>query len=235
LGTGGRVFKSHRPEKNLFSVRENKKENIMGLSVELVLCYLFSSLTAISSLMVIRSENPVHSVLFLILAFFNSAGLLLLLEVEFLAMLLVIVYVGAVAVLFLFVVMMLNIKASNETGDLLRFLPIGGLVGLIFLFEVFLVIEGNLTSLLGSSEVAVGIIQWSQKVDQVTNVEVLGQVLYTYYFYFFLAASISLLVSMIGAIVLVMQTSPNVKRQQIFQQVSRDYERAVFLTSRGKD
>jgi NADH-quinone oxidoreductase subunit J len=150
-------------------------------------------------------------------------------------MLLVIVYVGAVAVLFLFVVMMLNIKASNETGDLLRFLPIGGLVGLIFLFEVFLVIEGNLTSLLGSSEVAVGIIQWSQKVDQVTNVEVLGQVLYTYYFYFFLAASISLLVSMIGAIVLVMQTSPNVKRQQIFQQVSRDYERAVFLTSRGKD
>ena len=233
MGTGGRVFKSHRPEKNLFSVRENKKENIMVLSVELVLFYLFSSLTAISSLMVIRSENPVHSVLFLILAFFNSAGLLLLLEVEFLAMLLVIVYVGAVAVLFLFVVMML--KASNETGDLLRFLPIGGLVGLIFLFEVFLVIEGNLTSLLGSSEVAVGIIQWSQKVDQVTNVEVLGQVLYTYYFYFFLAASISLLVSMIGAIVLVMQTSPNVKRQQIFQQVSRDYERAVFLTSRGKD
>ena len=108
----------------------------MVLSVELILFYLFSSLTAISSLMVIRSENPVHSVLFLILAFFNSAGLLLLLEVEFLAMLLVIVYVGAVAVLFLFVVMMLNIKASNETGDLLRFLPIGGLVGLIFLFLI---------------------------------------------------------------------------------------------------
>merc|ERR1712100_155237 len=210
----------------ILSVGENKEENVMVLSIELILFYLFSSLTAISSLMVIRSENPVHSVLFLILAFFNSAGLLLLLEVEFLAMLLVIVYVGAVAVLFLFVVMMLNIKASEETGDFLRFLPIGGLVGLIFLFEVFLVIEGNLTSLLSSSEVTANIIQWSEKVDQVTNVEVLGQVLYTYYFYFSLAASIILLVSMIGAIVLTLQTSPNVKRQQIFQQVSRDYERA---------
>jgi NADH-quinone oxidoreductase subunit J len=150
-------------------------------------------------------------------------------------MLVVIVYVGAVMVLFLFVVMMLNMKASDETGNMLKFLPIGALVGLIFLFEVFLVVEGNLTSLLSSSEAAVSIIQWSQKVDQVTNVEVLGQVLYTYYFYFFLAASIILLVSMIGAIVLTLQTSPNVKRQQIFQQVSRDYERAVFLTSRGKD
>ena len=101
------------------------------------------------------------------------------------------------------------------------------------MFEVFLVIEGNLTSLISSSEVAVDIIQWSQKVDQVTNVEVLGQVLYTYYFYFFLAASIILLVSMIGAITLVMQTQPNVKRQQIFQQVSRDFESAIFLTTKS--
>ena len=150
-------------------------------------------------------------------------------------MLLVIVYVGAVAVLFLFVVMMLNIKASNETGDLLRFLPIGGLVGLIFLFEVFLVIEGNLTSLLGSSEVAVGIIQWSQKGRSSNKRGGFRSSIVYLLLLLFLAASISLLVSMIGAIVLVMQTSPNVKRQQIFQQVSRDYERAVFLTSRGKD
>jgi len=196
--------------------------------------YFFSTIAILSAIMVIVSKNTVHAVFFLILDFISIASLFIIIGAEFLGMMMLIVYVGAVAVLFLFVVMMLNIKASNETGDLLRFLPIGGLVGLIFLFEVFLVIEGNLTSLLGSSEVAVGIIQWSQKVDQVTNVEVLGQVLYTYYFYFF-AASISLLVSMIGAIVLVMQTSPNVKRQQIFQQVSRDYERAVFLTSRGKD
>tara|TARA_B100000780_G_C20982325_1_gene392588 strand:- start:209 stop:832 length:624 start_codon:yes stop_codon:yes gene_type:complete len=207
----------------------------MIMSVELVLFYLFSSLAVISSLMVIRSENPVHSVLFLILAFFNASGLLLLLEVEFLAMLFIIVYVGAVAVLFLFVVMMLNIKVSQDTGDVLKYLPIGAIIGIIFLLEIFLVVEGNLISLLNPSDASPAIIEWSQKVDQVTNVEALGQIMYTYYFYFFLAAGIILLVSMIGAITLTMQTQANVKRQQIFQQVSRDFEKAVFLTSRGKD
>jgi NADH-quinone oxidoreductase subunit J len=185
--------------------------------------------------MVIRSENPVHSVLFLILAFFNAAGLLLLLEVEFLAMLFIIVYVGAVVVLFLFVVMMLNIKASHEPRDVLKYLPVGTLIGLIFLLEIFLVVDGNLISLLNPSDASPAIMEWSQKVDQITNVEALGQIMYTYYFYFFLAASIILLVSMVGAITLTLQTQANVRRQQIFQQVSRDFEKAVFLTSRGKD
>jgi NADH-quinone oxidoreductase subunit J len=135
----------------------------MIMSVELVLFYLFSSLAVISSLMVIRSENPVHSVLFLILAFFNASGLLLLLEVEFLAMLFIIVYVGAVAVLFLFVVMMLNIKVSQDTGDVLKYLSIGAIIGIIFLLEIFLVVEGNLISLLNPSDASPAIIEWSQK------------------------------------------------------------------------
>ena len=207
----------------------------MIMGVELVLFYLFSSLAVISSLMVIRSENPVHSVLFLILAFFNAAGLLLLLEVEFLAIPFIIVYVGAVVVVFLFGVMMLNIKASHEPRDVLKYLPVGTLIGLIFLLEIFLVVDGNLISLLNPSDASPAIMEWSQKVDQITNVEALGQIMYTYYFYFFLAASIILLVSMVGAITLTLQTQANVRRQQIFQQVSRDFEKAVFLTSRGKD
>lgn len=203
--------------------------------MELVLFYIFSSLAVISALMVIRSENPVHSVLFLVLVFFNSAGLLLLLEVEFLAMLFIVVYVGAIAVLFLFVVMMLNVKMAKYSNDLFRYLPVGGLIIFVFLMEMFLLIEGDLVSPLDASQGSLHLTEWFSKVDKVTNIEILGQVMYTYYFYFFLAASIILLVSMIGAIVLTMQVQYNVKRQQIFQQVSRDFERAVFLTSRTKD
>jgi len=203
--------------------------------VELTLFYIFSTLAVLSALMVIRSENPVHSVLFLVLVFFNSAGLLLLLEVEFLAMLFIVVYVGAIAVLFLFVVMMLNVKMAKYSNDLLRYLPVGGLIIFVFLMEMFLLIEGDLVSPIEASTNGYSFTQWFSKVDQVTNIEVIGQVMYTYYFYFFLAASIILLVSMIGAIVLTMQVQYNVKRQQIFQQVSRDFERAVFLTSRAKD
>lgn len=203
--------------------------------MELILFYIFSSLAVISALMVIRSENPVHSVLFLVLVFFNSAGLLLLLEVEFLAMLFIVVYVGAIAVLFLFVVMMLNVKLARHTHDSLRYLPVGGLVVFAFLMQIFLLVEGDLISPLSTGEAGTQITEWFSLVDRVTNIEVIGQVMYTYYFFFFLAASIILLVAMLGAIVLTMQVQYNVKRQQVFQQVSRDFERAVFLTSRKKD
>ena len=203
--------------------------------MEFILFYIFSSLAVLSALMVIRAENPVHSVLFLVLVFFNSAGLLLLLEVEFLAMLFIIVYVGAIAVLFLFVVMMLNVKMAKYSKEVFRYLPVGGLILLVFFMEVFLLIEGDLISPLQASEANLYLTEWFNKVDQVTNIEVIGQVMYTYYFFFFLAASVILLVAMIGAIVLTMQVQYNVKRQQIFQQVSRDFERAVFLTSRTKD
>lgn len=131
--------------------------------------------------------------------------------------------------------MMLNIKSSNDTENVFKYLPIGIVVGIVFLLEIYLVIKGNLISLLNSSDVSPAIIEWYQKVDQITNVETLGLIMYTYYFYFFLAASIILFVSMIGAITLTLQTQANVKRQQIFQQVSRDFEKAVFLTSRKND
>lgn len=202
------------------------------MSFELFLFYLFASLAVVSALMVIRSENPVHSVLFLILTFFNAAGLLLLLEVEFLAMVFVVVYVGAIAVLFLFVVMMLNIKVNREAEELFRYLPIGGLIGTVFLLEIFLVVDGDFVPLLDLATEAPTYIQWAANVDSISNIEAIGQTLYTYYFYYFLVAGLILLVSMIGAIVLTMQTNHNIRRQQIYQQVSRDFERAVFLTTK---
>ena len=200
--------------------------------MELVLFFIFSSLAIISGLMVIRSENPVHSVLFLILVFFNTSGLLLLLEVEFLAMLFIIVYVGAIAVLFLFVVMMLNIKVTQNSGELFQYLPIGGLIGGIFLLEIFIVVRGDFVPLLSSDAIG-GYLDWSTKVAQITNIEVIGQIMYTHYFTWFLIAGFILLVSMIGAIVLTMQVQTNVRRQQIFQQVSRDFESAIFLTTKS--
>jgi len=203
------------------------------MGFELILFSLFSSLALISALMVITSENPVHSVLFLILTFFNAAGILLLLEVEFLAMVFVVVYVGAIAVLFLFVVMMLNVKINRDSGELLRYLPIGGLIGFVFLAEIFLVVTGDFTPLTLQEQEILGPAHalWAEKVDSLTNIEIIGQTLYTYYFYYFLVASLILLVSMIGAIVLTMQTNPTLKRQHIYQQVSRDFQEAVFLTT----
>jgi len=195
------------------------------------LFYLFASLGILSALMVIRSENPVHSVLFLILTFFNAAGLLLLLEVEFLAMVFVVVYVGAIAVLFLFVVMMLDIKIHRQSEDFFRYLPIGGLIGIVFLLEIFLVLNGDYIPLVQGEMYGSSYIQWTERVDFLSNIEVIGQLLYTFYFYYFLVASLILLVAMVGAIVLTMQTNHTIRRQQIYQQVSRSFERAIFLIS----
>ena len=180
--------------------------------------------------MVIQSENTIHSVLFLVLVFFNSAGLLLLLEAEFLAMLFIVVYVGAIAVLFLFVVMMLNVKIARNAQALFEYLPVGGLIFLLFFMEVFLLLKGDLLSPLKTEDSGLPLQEWFLVVDSITNIQVLGQVMYTYYFYFFLAASVILLVAMIGAILLTMQTQYKIKRQQIFQQISRDFEKATFLT-----
>ena len=195
------------------------------------LFYFFSGVALLSGIMVISSRNPVHSVLFLILAFCNVAGLLILMEAEFLAMIFIVVYVGAIAVLFLFVVMMLDIKISEVQDEILQYLPVGGLIGVIFFLEIFLVLEGDFVPLL--SEKATYYMDWSSKVDAMTNVESLGQMLYTHYAFFFLVAGLILLVAMIGAIVLTMQTRVTLRRQHIFQQVSRDFENAVFLV-RGR-
>jgi NADH-quinone oxidoreductase subunit J len=179
--------------------------------------YLFASICVASALMVISSRNPVHSVLFLILAFVNAAGLFILMGAEFLALILVVVYVGAVAVLFLFVVMMLDVDFAELRQGFLNYLPIGGLIGLVLLVELLLVV--------GAWAIGPGvqrtIVLPIPPAETVNNVEALGLVLYTRYVYFFQAAGLVLLVAMIGAIVLTLRHKPAVKRQVISDQLAR--------------
>jgi len=193
--------------------------------------YFFAALAIVSAVMVISSSNPVHSVLFLILTFCNASGLLILLEAEFLAMIFIVVYVGAIAVLFLFVVMMLNINVAVNQGEIYQYLPVGGFVGLMFLSEIFLIIENDFVTLLAPSLLEGDYTLWVKSTEDISNIVILGQVLYTTFALFFLIAGLILLVAMIGAIVMTMQTRTTLRRQQISQQVSRDFENAIFLTS----
>ena len=201
------------------------------------LFYFFSSLSLVSGVMVIQSRNPVHSVLFLILVFFNVAGLLLLLGLDFFAMIFLVVYVGAIAVLFLFVVMMLNVKLAEINEKRLRYLPVGGLLGLLFLFEIFLIVDNDFIPLLATPHTESPPLfperwtQWSQSIETLSNIESIGLLLYTYYFYFFLVASLILLVAMIGAIVLTMHKGVNVKRQEVFTQNTREFAKTVAKLS----
>lgn len=209
------------------------------------LFYLFSCLTLLSAIMVIQSRNPVHSVLFLILVFLNSAGLLLLLGLDFFAMLFLVVYVGAIAVLFLFVVMMLNVKSAEISEKRLRYLPVGGLLGLLFLVEIVYIVDNDLivqhpnlkTLFLDQSTIdtpfsptdpTLSMIQWHQLVELSSNIESIGMVMYTYYLLFFLLASLILLVAMIGAILLTMHKTVSTKRQKVFQQNSREFAKTVY-------
>ena len=173
--------------------------------VESLLFYLFGAVTLLSAIMVISARNPVHSVLFLILSFCSSSGLLILLEAEFMAMIFIVVYVGAIAVLFLFVVMMLNIKISEVIEEVYQYLPVGGFIGIIFFLEVVLIVDNDFVPLITSNGTSSDYIQWSGGIDAVSNLSSLGQVLYSYYALAFLMAGIILLVAMIGAIVLTMQ------------------------------
>ena len=185
--------------------------------VEALAFYLFAFITVASAVMVIAARNPVHSVLFLILAFFNSAGLFLLAGAEFLAMILVIVYVGAVAVLFLFVVMMLDINFVRMREGFLQYLPIGGLIGAILLIELIMVGGAWVISPEASSVARVP----APDPDQIGNTEALGRILYTDFIYLFQAAGFVLLVAMVGAIVLTLRQREGVRRQSITRQVSR--------------
>ena len=189
---------------------------------------LFAALAIISAIMVIQSRNPIHSVLFLILVFLNVAALCVLVGLDFFAMVLCVVYVGAIAVLFLFVVMMLNIKWAEIHDQKLRYLPIGGLIGVLFLFEIFLVVDQDLwVSNFWIHETEY--LQWSQApVLGATNIEALGRLMYTYFFHDFLLASIILLVAMIGAIVLTMYRGFHVHAQDVFEQNTRDFSKTVL-------
>jgi NADH-quinone oxidoreductase subunit J len=185
--------------------------------------YLFSAICIASALMVISARNPVHSVLFLILAFVNAAGLFLLLGAEFLAMILVVVYVGAVAVLFLFVVMMLDVDFAELREGFLQYLPIGALIGIVLLAEILLVV-GAWTIGGGTPRVVA-----APTPADVSNTEAIGLVLYTTYIYFFQAAGLVLLVAMIGAIVLTLRHKEGVKRQNISDQVARSPATAIEI------
>jgi NADH-quinone oxidoreductase subunit J len=186
--------------------------------------YLFSFVAVGSGVMVIVARNPVHSVLFLVLAFFNSAGLFVLMGAEFLAMLLVVVYVGAVAVLFLFVVMMLDIDFIQLREGYMRYMPVGAMIGLVLLAELAVVIGGYfLEPEFGGSASAVS----GPTVGGITNTEAIGRLLYTDYVYIFQAAGLVLLVAMVGAIVLTARRREGVKRQRVADQTARRPEDSV--------
>jgi len=187
--------------------------------------YLFAGVCVASAFMVIAARNPVHSVLFLILAFVNASGLFVLLGAEFLAMILIVVYVGAVAVLFLFVIMMLDVDFAELRQGFLNYLPVGALVGVIFLVELLLVV--------GAWAIGPGIPKSITApippAEAYSNTEALGLVLYTRYVYFFQIAGVVLLVAMIGAIVLTLRHKPQVRRQNIADQVARTPATSVEL------
>jgi NADH-quinone oxidoreductase subunit J len=187
--------------------------------------YVFSAVTVAAAFMVIASKNPVHSVLFLILAFFNAAGLFILLGAEFLAMILVVVYVGAVAVLFLFVVMMLDVDFAEFRQGFLQYLPIGALVGLILLVELILVLGGALVT----PETVAATAAPTPPLNRVSNLAAIGELLYTRYIFYFQMAGVVLLVAMIGAIVLTLRHKVGIKRQSIARQVARSPETAVAV------
>jgi NADH-quinone oxidoreductase subunit J len=193
--------------------------------VQALAFYMFSSVAVAAGVLVIASRNPVHSVLFLILAFFNAAGLFVLMGAEFLAMVLVIVYVGAVAVLFLFVVMMLNVNFVELRRGVLQYLPIGALVGILLLIELLVVLGGWVVIPQAASIAAAPI----PPLDQVTNTQAIGRIIYTDYFYLFQTAGLILLVAMIGAIVLTLRKRPGVRRQKIADQLDRKAREAIEI------
>ena len=185
--------------------------------------YFFSSIIVLAALLVVMSRNPVHSVLWLILTFFGSSGLFILLGAEFLALILMIVYVGAVAVLFMFVVMMLNINFSELRSGFTRYLPVGLLIGLVLFVELNLVFSDWIPDN-----------SFKPKMQSITdndmeNTKQLGLVLYTDFILYFQLAGIILLIAMIGAIVLTHQKKRSIKRQDILTQIYRDPKRAIEL------
>lgn len=184
--------------------------------------YLFSLIAVLSALMVVSARNPVHSVLFLILSFVNASGLFVLLGAEFLAMILVVVYVGAVAVLFLFVVMMLDINFVKLREGFLQYLPFGALLGIVLIVEL-----GILFLTKSFSENSLSKFIPSPEINEIENTQLIGRVLYTEYFYLFQISGLILLVAMVGSITLTLRDRGNVKRQNISSQNFMDANSAI--------
>jgi NADH-quinone oxidoreductase subunit J len=186
-----------------------------------------------SGFMVISSINPIHSVFYLVLAFINSSILLIIMGVEFLSILFIIVYVGAIAILFLFVVMMLNIKLVEIMDNTTRYVPIGFIIGLIFLSLVSSLIEFefNWSNVIGLN---LPIMPYEIQTTNTLNVEAIGNILYTDYFLFFIIASFILLVAMIGAIILTIYHEEKIKRQDLFSQIATEYNKTVITYNSTK-
>lgn len=194
-----------------------------------ILLFVFSCLAVVSAFCVIMSKNPVHSVFFLVLVFFSATALLILLEVDYLAMVLLIVYVGAIAVLFLFVIMLLNLKVVELQENFYRYLPLSGFLALIFLLEVFLLLQKEFNTLSF----------WSTGLDYVswvniffdfgTSLDKLSVLIYNYFFFLFILCGLLLFVAMIGAIVLTVFQSSYVKKQDIIIQLQRDIKKTVVV------
>lgn len=193
-------------------------------SIQDILVLLLGLGAIISGFSVISSINPMHSVIALVLTFANSAGLLILQEVEFLAILFIIVYAGAIAILILFVVMMLNIKLVELVDNTTRYLPIGFIIGLILLTQLWIIVEKKIDQPANWAAFA-------QRLSEKTNIESIGQVLYTEYYIYFIVSSLVLLVAMVGAIVLTLSHEEEVRRQDLFCQIQSDHTSIVARTN----
>nr|QIC54963.1 NADH dehydrogenase subunit 6 [Cryptophyta sp. CCMP2293] len=201
--------------------------------MELKFFYIFSILALLSAGCVIIAKNPIHSILFLVFVFFFVSGLLILLNVEFLAMLLIIVYVGAVAVLFLFVIMMLNVKIYSTYENISRYLPIGFVLSLVFLFEFYLIIKKDLIAydLLGF-DLLNNLVGWLGTIVFTSNTTAIGTILYTYYSFYFILCGYILLISMIGAIILTLFRRGDLRRQEVYKQVKTNFRNSVNFSKR---
>jgi len=200
--------------------------------MEFNLFLIFSFLALLSGALVVTAKNPIHSILFLVFVFFNISGLLIMLGVEFLAMLLLVVYVGAVSVLFLFVIMMLNVKIAQAYENLLRYIPIGFFLSLSFLFECYLIVDSGLVSSdMVGFQFLNNSVDWVSLVIANTNTVVVGTILYTYYSFFFILCGFILLISMVGAITLTLSRR-DVRRQEIYKQLQVSFTNSIKFIKR---
>ena len=196
------------------------------------LFYTFSSLLLLSSLFVITSQNAIFSVLFLVLSFLSASSLLFLLKCEFLSLIFILIYVGAIAILFLFVVMMLDLKTLNNKKDSIKYLPFGFVIGIVFLTEILLVIKETFKVNPYKSDLLYNFyVNWYDKIDTVSEIQVLGQILYTQYVLQFLIAGNVLLLATVAAVVLTLNTGnqKKTKTQVIFKQLSRNYKNVLLV------
>jgi len=205
------------------------------MAFQSILFYFFASFLITSSIMVVTTTNAVYSIFFLILVFCNATFLLLLLNVEFLALTLILVYIGAVAVLFLFVVMMLDIKQIEKNEKNIFFLlPINLIIGFIMLISIYLILFKDLTYNLTENIYDFNYFNWFDMLTPLSNIELIGQFLYTFGFFYFIQAGVILLLAMIGAIVLTMQKGQDIRRQHISEQLSRQVVNSFFVIKKNK-